>query len=52
MCDAVQAHGEKFTAAAVILLAEQGKRSLDDPVSRFVPTLTRGNEVTIRQILS
>ncbi|HMJ23706.1 MAG TPA: serine hydrolase domain-containing protein, partial [Terriglobales bacterium] len=43
---------KQFTAAAVILLAEQGKLTLDDPVSRFVPHLTRGNEVTIRQILS
>lgn len=43
---------KQFTAAAVLLLAEQGKLSLDDPVSRFVPHLTRGNEVTIRQLLS
>ncbi len=43
---------KQFTAAAVLLLAEQGKLSLDDPVSRFVPNLTRGNEVTIRQLLS
>ncbi len=43
---------KQFTAAAVLLLAEQGKLSLDDPVSRFVPKLTRGNEVTIRELLS
>jgi D-alanyl-D-alanine carboxypeptidase len=43
---------KQFTAAAVLLLAEQGKLSLDDPVSRFVPNLTRGNEVTIRELLS
>ena len=43
---------KQFTAAAVILLAEQGKLSLDDPVSRFLPSLTRANEVTVRQILS
>jgi CubicO group peptidase (beta-lactamase class C family) len=43
---------KQFTAAAVLLLAEQGKLSLDDPVSRFVPILTRGNEVTIRELLS
>ena len=42
---------KQFTAAASLLLAEQGKLSLDDPVSRFVPNLTRGNEVTIRQLL-
>ena len=43
---------KQFTAAAVLLLAEQGKLSLDDPVAKFVPNLTRGNEVTIRQLLS
>ncbi len=43
---------KQFTATAVLLFAEQGKLSLDDPVSRFVPNLTRGNEVTIRELLS
>jgi D-alanyl-D-alanine carboxypeptidase len=43
---------KQFTAAAMLLLAEQGKLSLDDPVSRFLPNLTRGNEVTIRELLS
>jgi len=43
---------KQFTATAVLLLAEQGKLSLDDPVSRFVPNLTRGNEVTVRELLS
>ena len=43
---------KQFTAAAILLLAEDGKVSLDDPVSRFVPNLTRGNEVTIRELLS
>jgi D-alanyl-D-alanine carboxypeptidase len=43
---------KQFTAAAMLLLAQQGKLSLDDPASRFVPNLTRGNEVTIRELLS
>jgi D-alanyl-D-alanine carboxypeptidase len=43
---------KQFTATAILMLAEQGKLSLDDPVSKFVPNLTRGNEVTIREILS
>jgi D-alanyl-D-alanine carboxypeptidase len=43
---------KQFTAAAILLLAEHGKLSLDDPVSRFIPNLTRGNEITIRQLLS
>jgi D-alanyl-D-alanine carboxypeptidase len=43
---------KQLTAAAILLLQEQGKLSLDDPVSKYVPGLTRGNEVTIRQLLS
>jgi CubicO group peptidase (beta-lactamase class C family) len=43
---------KQFTAAAILLLQEQGKLSLDDKVAKFVPNLTRANEVTIRQLLS
>ena len=43
---------KQFTAAAILILQEQGKLSLDDAVSKYIPGLTRGNEVTIRQILS
>src|SRR5690348_2799856 len=43
---------KQFTATAILILAEQGKLSLDDPVSRFLPELTRANEVKIRQLLS
>jgi CubicO group peptidase (beta-lactamase class C family) len=34
------------------MLAEEGKLSLDDKLVRWLPDLTRANEVTIRQILS
>lgn len=43
---------KQFTAAAILRLSEQQKLSLDDPVSRYLPTLTRADEVTIRQLLS
>jgi CubicO group peptidase (beta-lactamase class C family) len=43
---------KQFTATAVLMLAQDGKLSLDDPVGRFLPTLTRANEVTVRQLLS
>jgi CubicO group peptidase (beta-lactamase class C family) len=43
---------KQFTAAALLMLQEEGKISLDDPVGKYVPGLTRGDEVTIRQILS
>ena len=43
---------KQFTAAAILMLAEEGKLSLDDKVSKWLPELTRANEVTVRQILS
>jgi CubicO group peptidase (beta-lactamase class C family) len=43
---------KQFTAVAVLLLVEQGALSLDDPVARFFPDLTRAREVTIRHLLS
>jgi CubicO group peptidase (beta-lactamase class C family) len=43
---------KQFTAAAILLLQAEGKLTLDDPVGKYVPGLTRGDEVTIRQILS
>jgi CubicO group peptidase (beta-lactamase class C family) len=43
---------KQFTATAILMLAEQGKLSLDDTVSKFLPSLTRANEVTIRELLS
>ena len=43
---------KQFTAAAILLLQEQGKLSLDDKVSKFIPDLTRADQVSIRQLLS
>ena len=43
---------KQFTAAAILLLQEQRKLSLDDKVAKYFPDLTRANEVTIRQLLS
>src|SRR5437762_10571769 len=43
---------KQFTAAAILLLQEQGKLSLDDKVGKYIPDLTRANEVTIRQLRS
>ena len=43
---------KQFTAAALLLLAEQHKLSLEDPLSRYLPWLTRASEVTLRQLLS
>src|SRR5215470_3824882 len=43
---------KQFTAAAALLLAEERKLSLDDKVAKWLPDLTRANEVTLRQLLS
>jgi CubicO group peptidase (beta-lactamase class C family) len=43
---------KQFTATAILLLQEQGKLSLDDKVGKYIPNLTRANEVAIRQLLS
>src|SRR5580698_2789887 len=43
---------KQFTAAAVLFLAQEGKLTLDDPVAKYLPELTRAREVTIRMLLS
>jgi CubicO group peptidase (beta-lactamase class C family) len=43
---------KQFTAAAVMLLAEEGKLSLDDRVVRWFPELTRARDVSIRHLLT
>lgn len=43
---------KQFTAAAILILREQGRLHLSDPVGKYVPGLTDGDQVTIRQILS
>jgi CubicO group peptidase (beta-lactamase class C family) len=43
---------KQFTAAAILLLAEEHKLSLDDAVGRWLPSLTRANQVSLRQVLS
>ena len=48
----IGSNSKQFTATAILLLQEQGKLSLDDKVGKFIPDLTRANEVTIRQLLS
>ena len=44
---------KQFTAAAVVLLALDGKLSLDDPVKKYIPELPDyGSPLTIRHILN
>jgi D-alanyl-D-alanine carboxypeptidase len=48
----IASNSKQIAATAILLLAEQNKISLDDPVARFLPQLTRAQEVTIRELLS
>ena len=43
---------KQFMACAILLLTQEGKLSLNDPVSRFLPSLTRAQEITLRELLS
>lgn len=43
---------KQFTAAAMLMLQQDGKLSLNDPVSKYLPELTRANEVTLRMLLA
>ncbi len=43
---------KQFTATVVLLLQQDGKLKIDEPVGRYLPGLTRANDVTIRQVLS
>jgi CubicO group peptidase (beta-lactamase class C family) len=42
---------KQFTAAGVLLLAEQGKLKIDDKLSRYLPDFPRASEVTLRDLL-
>src|SRR5580700_10606301 len=42
----------QFTAAAILLLAQDRKLSLDDHVTKYVPEFRLGGDVTIEQLLT
>ena len=41
-----------FTASAILKLQEEGKLSVNDKLSKYIPEFPRGNEVTLRQLLT
>ncbi len=43
---------KQFTATAILLLQQDGKLRLEDPVSKFFPQLTRASDVTLRNLLT
>jgi CubicO group peptidase (beta-lactamase class C family) len=48
----IASNSKQFTAMAILLLRDDGKLSLDDTVSKYVPGVTEGDRITIRQLLS
>lgn len=43
---------KQFAAAAALKLAEEGRLSLDDPLSKFVPGYPGGDAVSVRMLLN
>jgi CubicO group peptidase (beta-lactamase class C family) len=43
---------KQFTAAAILKLQEDGKLSVQDKLSKFLPDFPRGDEVTLRHLLT
>jgi D-alanyl-D-alanine carboxypeptidase len=48
----IASNSKQFTAMALLLLEDEGKLSLDDHVSKFLPGITEGDKITLRQLLS
>src|SRR5213080_3507771 len=47
----IASNTKTMTAAVIMLLAQEGKLSLDDPVSKYVPGVPNGDNITIAQLL-
>src|SRR5712691_868589 len=43
---------KQFTAAAILMLAERGKLTLNDPITKYLALPTYANAITIRQLLT
>ncbi len=43
---------KQFTGAAVMVMAERGALKVDDPLSKYLPSFPRGDEITLRQMLT
>lgn len=43
---------KQFTAIAVLMLEEQGKLTVNDPISKYIPDYPNGAHITIHQLLN
>lgn len=48
----IASNSKQFTAMALLLLRDEGKLSLDDHVSKYVPGISGGDRITLRELLS
>ncbi len=48
----IGSNSKQFTAVAILMLAEAGKLSVDDRVSKFYPDLQHSDEITLRELLT
>ena len=49
---AIGSVSKQFTCACILLLAEEGKLSVRDPVSKYFPNLTRGKDITLLDLMN
>ncbi|MBW2936781.1 beta-lactamase family protein [Aureisphaera sp. CAU 1614] len=43
---------KQFTAIAIMMLEEQGKLNVNDPISKFIPDYPKGDNITIHHLLT
>jgi D-alanyl-D-alanine carboxypeptidase len=43
---------KSFTATIILQLVDEGKLTLDDPISRYVENIPNGENITVRQVLN
>lgn len=43
---------KQFTSVSILMLMEQGKLSLKDPLSKYIADYPRGNEITLHHLLN
>ncbi|HET9810186.1 MAG TPA: serine hydrolase domain-containing protein [Sphingomicrobium sp.] len=48
----IASNSKQFTAMAMLLLEDEGKLDIDDHVSKYIPGISEGDRITIRQLLS
>src|ERR671928_1257586 len=48
----IASNSKQFTAMALLLLRDEGKLSLDDTVAKYLPGISGGDRITLRQLVS